>query len=65
MMFTFCSGDYFATFKCHLPPSTAKLALGLNYVEAKPFIGTHFISGDSWILSILPPEDTHNTNERF
>jgi len=29
----------------------------LNYAEVTPFLGTYFVSGDSWILSIPPDEE--------
>ncbi|EAZ19255.1 hypothetical protein OsJ_34792 [Oryza sativa Japonica Group] len=52
------SGIYYGEFKCTGPGSDAKKrvgwALDLTADQAKPFIGTHYIYGDSWILP--PPE---------
>ncbi|BAF28827.1 putative pectinesterase 63 [Oryza sativa Japonica Group] len=52
------SGIYYGEFKCTGPGSDAKKrvgwALDLTADQAKPFIGTHYIYGDSWIL---PPPD--------
>uniref|UniRef100_A0A0E0MI82 Pectinesterase n=1 Tax=Oryza punctata TaxID=4537 RepID=A0A0E0MI82_ORYPU len=52
------SGIYYGEFKCTGPGSDAKKrvgwALDLTEDQAKPFMGTHYIYGDSWIL---PPPD--------
>ncbi|TVU28311.1 hypothetical protein EJB05_19824, partial [Eragrostis curvula] len=52
------SGIYYGDFKCYGPGfdaiKKAKWSLALTEAQAKPFIGTSFISGDSWILA-LPP----------
>jgi hypothetical protein len=29
----------------------------LNYAKVIPFLGTHFVLGNSWILSIPPTEE--------
>ncbi|KAK3119349.1 hypothetical protein QOZ80_9BG0718500 [Eleusine coracana subsp. coracana] len=57
------SGECFGKFKCHVPHDGdgATLLFGLSSAEAKPFIGTHFISGNSWILSLPPAEDPNDT----
>uniref|UniRef100_A0A0E0MI76 Pectinesterase n=1 Tax=Oryza punctata TaxID=4537 RepID=A0A0E0MI76_ORYPU len=56
------SGIYYGEFKCTGPGSDAKKrvgwALDLTEDQAKPFIGTHYIYGDSWIL---PPPDGKST----
>ncbi|KAF0896420.1 hypothetical protein E2562_024294 [Oryza meyeriana var. granulata] len=48
------SGIYYGEFKCTGPGADAKKrvgwALDLTDEQAKPFIGTHYIFGDSWIL---------------
>ncbi|GJN05123.1 hypothetical protein PR202_ga22728 [Eleusine coracana subsp. coracana] len=49
-------GEIFGMFKCHRPDRGAPIVFDLNYAEAKPFIGTHFISGNSWIPSLPPAE---------
>ncbi|KAL6659612.1 hypothetical protein ACP70R_003652 [Stipagrostis hirtigluma subsp. patula] len=49
-------GLYCAVFKCYGPGLEPMAAIRLTYAEAMPFIGTHFVSGGSWILS-LPPAD--------
>ncbi|KAM0923528.1 hypothetical protein ACQ4PT_005470 [Festuca glaucescens] len=48
------SGIYYGEFKCSGPGSDAKKRVGwaqdLTEAQAKPFIGTHYVFGDSWIL---------------
>ncbi|VAH92239.1 unnamed protein product [Triticum turgidum subsp. durum] len=48
------SGIYYGEFKCSGPGSDARKRVGwavdLTEAQAKPFIGTHYIFGDSWIL---------------
>ncbi|OEL18719.1 putative pectinesterase 63 [Dichanthelium oligosanthes] len=52
------SGTYYGNFKCAGPGLDAvkkdKLALDLTDAQVKPFLGTNFISGESWILP--PPK---------
>ncbi|PAN43778.1 hypothetical protein PAHAL_8G262600 [Panicum hallii] len=49
------SGIYYGEFKCSGPGADAKKkkrvgwALDLTEAQAKPFVGTHYIFGDSWI----------------
>ncbi|MBC2899968.1 hypothetical protein CFC21_112785 [Triticum aestivum] len=48
------SGIYYGEFKCSGPGSDARKRVGwavdLTEAQAKPFIGTHYVFGDSWIL---------------
>uniref|UniRef100_A0ACD6ARZ7 Uncharacterized protein n=1 Tax=Avena sativa TaxID=4498 RepID=A0ACD6ARZ7_AVESA len=48
------SGIYYGEFKCSGPGSDSKKRVGwaqdLTEAQVKPFIGTHYIFGDSWIL---------------
>ncbi|RCV08999.1 hypothetical protein SETIT_1G371800v2 [Setaria italica] len=46
---------YYADFKSYGPGLAKMLTKDLTYAEAKPFLGVHYISGQTWILSI-PPE---------
>ncbi|TVU23496.1 hypothetical protein EJB05_25867, partial [Eragrostis curvula] len=53
-------GYFYALFKCHQPEIESRLNLGENimtYAQAKPFLGTQFVSGDSWIPSLPPPDE--------
>nr|ACF22736.1 pectinesterase family protein [Brachypodium distachyon] len=47
------SGIYYGEFKCSGPGSDARKRIGwaldLTESQAKPFIGTHYVFGDSWI----------------
>uniref|UniRef100_A0ACD5ZVY0 Uncharacterized protein n=1 Tax=Avena sativa TaxID=4498 RepID=A0ACD5ZVY0_AVESA len=47
------SGIYYGEFKCSGPGSDAKKRVGwaqdLTEAQVKPFIGTHYVFGDSWI----------------
>ncbi|XP_002451275.2 putative pectinesterase 63 [Sorghum bicolor] len=56
------SGIYYGEFKCFGPGADAKRkkkrvgwALDLTEQQAKPFVGTHYILGDTWLQ---PPPDT-------
>ncbi|XP_052136048.1 putative pectinesterase 63 [Oryza glaberrima] len=57
------SGIYYGEFKCTGPGSDAKKrvgwALDLTEEQAKPFIGTHYIYGDSWLI---PPDGTSTSS---
>ncbi|KAL6847382.1 hypothetical protein ACP4OV_023235 [Aristida adscensionis] len=48
------SGIYYGEYKCSGPGALAHKRIGwsliLNDMQAKPFTGTHFVYGDSWIL---------------
>ncbi|XP_044978897.1 putative pectinesterase 63 [Hordeum vulgare subsp. vulgare] len=48
------SGIYYGEFKCSGPGSDARKRVGwavdLTEAQAKPFMGTHYVFGDSWIL---------------
>ncbi|RLN30149.1 putative pectinesterase 53 [Panicum miliaceum] len=52
------SGIYYGEYRCSGPGALAHKRIGwsliLNDVQAKPFTGTHFVYGDSWILP--PPK---------
>ncbi|KAL6623578.1 hypothetical protein ACP70R_033457 [Stipagrostis hirtigluma subsp. patula] len=52
------SGIYYGEYKCSGPGALAHNRIGwsliLNDMQAKPFTGTHFVYGDSWILP--PPK---------
>ncbi|NP_001131452.1 Pectinesterase QRT1-like precursor [Zea mays] len=50
------TGRRCATFKCYGPGLEKIWHVKLRYAEAIYFLGTDFINGDSWILSI-PPTD--------
>uniref|UniRef100_A0A0D9Y0F6 Pectinesterase n=1 Tax=Leersia perrieri TaxID=77586 RepID=A0A0D9Y0F6_9ORYZ len=54
------SGIYYGEYKCSgpgaLPSKRIGWSLVLNDVQAKPFTGTHFIYGHSWILP--PPKSS-------
>ncbi|KAG8090318.1 hypothetical protein GUJ93_ZPchr0011g27442 [Zizania palustris] len=54
------SGIYYGEFKCTGAGSDARKRVGwaleLTDEQAKPFIGTHYVFGDSWLTS--PPSDT-------
>ncbi|AQK48328.1 Pectinesterase [Zea mays] len=49
------SGIYYGEFKCFGPGADAKKkkrvgwALDLTEAQAKPFVGTHYVLGDTWI----------------
>lgn len=48
-----CSGLYSAKYDCEGDGAFAgSLNIQLSYAEAVPFIGTYFVSGDSWILPL-------------
>jgi hypothetical protein len=53
----FYRGYYCATFKCYGPGMSPMLTSILTYVQAIPFIGIHYISGESWILSLPRGEE--------
>ncbi|CAN6348059.1 unnamed protein product [Urochloa humidicola] len=52
------TGVYYGEYKCSGPGAISQKRIGwsliLNDVQAKPFTGTHFVYGDSWILP--PPK---------
>ena len=52
------SGVYYGEYRCSGPGALAHKRIGwslvLNDAQAKPFTGTHFVYGDSWILP--PPK---------
>ncbi|XP_015698527.2 putative pectinesterase 63 [Oryza brachyantha] len=54
------SGIYYGEYKCSGPGALSSKRIGwslvLSDVQAKPFTGTHFVYGDSWILP--PPKTT-------
>ncbi|KAL5204509.1 hypothetical protein ABZP36_009380 [Zizania latifolia] len=54
------SGIYYGEFKCTGPGSDARKRVGwaleLTDEQAKPFIGTHYVFGDSWLIP--PPTAT-------
>ncbi|KAL5203546.1 hypothetical protein ABZP36_008417 [Zizania latifolia] len=54
------SGIYYGEFKCTGPGSDARKRVGwaleLTDDQAKPFIGTHYVFGDSWLIP--PPTAT-------
>ncbi|CAO2040147.1 unnamed protein product [Urochloa humidicola] len=49
------TGYYYASFKCYGPGFAKMLTHELTFAEAKPFLRTYYVSGETWILSI-PPE---------
>jgi hypothetical protein len=59
-MFFWHSGTYYGNSKCSGPGSDAAkkdgLALELTEAQVKPFVGTDFVSGNSWILALPPPD---------
>ncbi|CAN6352033.1 unnamed protein product [Urochloa humidicola] len=52
------TGVYYGEYRCSGPGAIVQKRIGwsliLNDVQAKPFTGTHFVYGDSWILP--PPK---------
>lgn len=52
------SGIYYGEYKCSgpgaLPSKRIGWSLVLSDIQAKPFTGSHFVYGDSWILP--PPK---------
>ncbi|TVU22427.1 hypothetical protein EJB05_32121, partial [Eragrostis curvula] len=50
-------GTYYADFKCFGSGYESSPTFPMQYDQAKSFIGTHSVSGDSWILSLPPPEE--------
>jgi hypothetical protein len=53
----FIGGYYCATFKCYMPGMSPMVTSTLTYVQEIPFIGIHYISGESWISSLPPAKE--------
>ena len=48
---------YYADFKSYGPGLDKALRSELSYAEARAYLGTYYISGDTWI-PFLPPAET-------